>query len=88
MDMIQFKLEMIAFLGTIEDRVNQIRENRTSDKDRFVCRYLFNMFIANNMDLSKRQYIEDLFNGYAFGGIKGFRKEMSELKNIVKSIQE
>jgi hypothetical protein len=85
MDLKQFKLEMIAFLSVIEQRVNEYQTE--SQRERKIPRYLFNLFLVHMNDISKRQYIQDLFNAYLNDGIKGFRKEITESKNIVYGIQ-
>ena len=85
MDLKQFKLEMIAFLSDIEQRVNEYQTE--SQRERKIPRYLFNLFLVNMSDISKRQYIQDLFNAYLNDGIKGFRKEITESKNIVYGIR-
>lgn len=85
MDLKQFKLEMIAFLSDIEQSVNEYQTE--SQRERKIPRYLFNLFLVNMSDISKRQYIQDLFNAYLNGGIKGFRKEIAESKNIVYGIR-
>lgn len=85
MDLKQFKLEMIAFLSDIEQRVNEYQTE--PQRERKIPRYLFNLFLVNMNDISKRQYIQDLFNAYLNDGIKGFRKEIAESKNIVYGIQ-